>query len=216
MYEDKFKLRKRIQEDYNKDDILLTIGIELDEVDKEVMQEIFLKWKEDAYTDLKLEEFKKAIKEDDPVFYKKMINNIPYQRAYLYGHLWHNHPDPHAYLNSMHVKKQYRHRGYATEMLEDILKDIDDICYPAFGRIVTNEKPDDFIWDFTGGKTSDPMYGRYGEYTYGMDLSVEEFNKRQEKLLNFYEKFGFKAIETITEYDGKKEYIIKRPNQCKL
>jgi len=53
-----------------------------------------------------MQEFTEAVKKDDPGFYEKLINNLPYQRAYLFGTLKHKIDKPHAWLESMFVKKK--------------------------------------------------------------------------------------------------------------
>ena len=209
MVEDKFKLRKRVKKNENgQEDVLLTIGIEPDEVEDGIFIELMKRHWDSGFEDR--EKFLETLKKDDPKFYEEATNNIPYQRAYLFGILWHTHLEPQAYLESMHVKKNYRNRGYATEMMTEMLKDVDAYCYPTYGRVTANEKVDDFTWDLSGGKSL--IHG----YNYGIELSVEEYNQRQEKLLNFYKRFGFDVVEKSTYSDGRNAFVIKRPNQCDI
>jgi len=95
-------------------------------------------------------------------------------------------------------------------MMNAALNEIDSYCYDTYSKVSANEKTDDFTWDFSGGKSLSERYN------YQIDLPIEEFKERQEKLLNFYKSFGFKVKKEYPQREGRTEFLIVRPNQCSI
>lgn len=205
----KFDLRRQSQEAVGGEDVLYTIGVERDEVDDTINREIIKRvFASGVHTWREFEDF---IRKTDPAFLPTLIENTPYQRAYLFGTLNHNLSEPFAWLESMFVKKPFRSRGYATRMMGAMLKDVDKHCYDTHGKVNANEKVDDFTWKLGEGGRSE----KWGT-DYGIDLPVAEYNERQERLVHFYERFGFKVTEEFVGSDGRRHVRIMRPKQCEL
>ena len=213
---DKFALRKQVRKEPSfggsvEEKILYSIGIEKDEVDEDVVEEIYKKKSSsEPYRSMTFEKFKKAVKEKEPEFYEKIMYNTPHQRAYLYGSLYHREEEPRAHLESMYVKEAWRRKGYATQMMTEMMEDVDEHCYPTYGKVNTSKKPDDFIWDIDQGGYSLKM----GD-DYAIPLPTDKFNEQQEWLLDLYtEKFDFEVTNKKVDSEGKEYYWIKRPSQC--
>lgn len=202
----KIALRRQSRESLEGEDVLFTIGIERDELDRKVVSEILQRMSDSGIHGR--QEFEDFIRKTDPQFLPELIENTPYQRAYLSGTVKHKIEEPYAWLESMFVKKPFRNRGYATKMMDAMLKEIDKQCYDTHGKVNAHEKVDDFTWELgTGGRSLSRGTN------YGIDLSVNEHNERHDRLIQFYKRFGFSVTEE-SSFFGKKSARIMRPAVC--
>jgi GNAT superfamily N-acetyltransferase len=150
------------------------------------------------------------MEEEDPEFYREVfVPNFPRQDAYLAGELRHEDDPPSAWMESLFVKPEHRGRGHARRLIGRFLKEADEHCYPTRGKVNANEKPDDFRWKLgAGGVTSSQIYPT--------ELEPEEFNDRQERLLDLYDDFGFEVERSSEDSEGRRYYWIFRDPKCSL
>jgi ribosomal protein S18 acetylase RimI-like enzyme len=129
------------------------------------------------------------------------------QIGYIYGYILTRHPDPYAVMDILYVKKGFRNRGYGKELIKRFIKENDD--YEIWAKVNANEKPEDFVWKIKGGGYSK---SRGKHYQMKKPFSIEEFNKRQKRLVAIYKQFGFKIDEERKDSEGRKYYLLKRSN----
>jgi GNAT superfamily N-acetyltransferase len=207
--DEKIKIQRKPS--YLGEDLLLLIGVAVDEVDEGGQLEILTRyWAERAGRGESLEAFGDRMKGEDPEFHREVFApNFPRQDAYLAGELRHEEEPPSAWMESLFVKPRFRGRGYARRLISRFLEEADGHCYPTHGKVDANEKPDDFRWRLgEGGRTSSPNYPA--------ELEPAEFNERQERLLDLYDDFGFEVVRSAEDPERRRYYWISRGAQCSL
>jgi GNAT superfamily N-acetyltransferase len=188
------------------EDLLLTIGVDQGECDKEVQGDILCRLLEEDYRGTPWD-FAESVRETEPEFYRAFVENTPRQDGYLFGSLAHAADPPRAVIESLFVKPRFRGRGYARRLISRFLEEADGHCYPVYGRVAANEKPEDFRWKLgEGGRTSSPNYPS--------ELEPGEFNERQGLLLDLYDDFGFEVTGSGEDSEGRQYYWGRREARC--